>query len=301
MRALKVPAGALARSFAKLVSSKRGVRQHTLTALLPTVRTRYSLYFRTRPALEQVQPLNWSVLQKEALVHCYESETATLREIKDSVLASIGDDESKLCSYCLLRGIDHVDHFLPIAHYPEFGTLRINLVWACGKCNGRKGDVHGVTPRNVLNPYFDRVPSDTALLYCNATVSNGRLAFSFFVPPQVAGIQQTLVDTARRHCDFFGLAKSYQLEASALIAGWMRELSARFPTGLDAQQLSQEVAFQTARWPQDMPVNHWTVATWFALEHCQGLHGYVNEFIANNPPPPMRQAPARHANLLNWF
>lgn len=265
MRALKIPKGALARTFAKLVASKRGPRQQILAAALPTVHARYKLYFRRRSTLEQVQPLNWPAAQKEALIHCYSSATAVLLQIKSSVSDAIDGDGNKLCSYCLMRGIDHIDHFLPIAHYPEFGTLGINLVWACGKCNGKKGDTHSAVPRDIINPYFDHLPSDRAVLYCRAELLNERLSLRFFVPAQIPGIQQTLVDRARRHCEFFGLTKNYQLEAAALVAGWMREISVRFPNGLSQQQLSQEIAFQTARWPLDAPINHWAVATWFVI------------------------------------
>jgi hypothetical protein len=57
------------------------------------------------------------------------------------------DEFSFRCVYCLLReqwgqmrGGHAIDHFLPVAQYPDRATDYDTLVYACTACNGVKGD-----------------------------------------------------------------------------------------------------------------------------------------------------------------
>jgi hypothetical protein len=57
------------------------------------------------------------------------------------------DEFSFRCVYCLIReqwgrvtGEFDVEHFRPQAIYPELATVYDNLLYACGRCNGAKGD-----------------------------------------------------------------------------------------------------------------------------------------------------------------
>lgn len=298
---MRPPTGRLVRSFLSLIAAKRGARREVLRAISGQVITRYHTYISRRKALQQVASLHWLEDQKEALNHCFDTATLGLKEIKESVFRCLIMDETQLCPYCLLRGPQHIDHFLPRAAFPEFASLRINLVWVCGTCNETKGDGFVTGIRSVLNPYFDKIPQHEPLLYCSVVVEGEQLSFRFGIPNGIPNVTEDLLSLARRHFTTFSLGKRYSGEASALIAGWLRELSARFPNGITEAQLSKEIDFQLARTSRDAPVNHWNAATWFGVSQCPSFHPYVEKFIAQQAVPPRPNNVNRHAELLNWF
>ena len=303
MRHLRYPQNCLGTAFESVVRSKRGPRRAILTGLIARIRLRYAEYLRRRRTIEHVAIFAWTEDEKEALEHCYYTPTYAANDIKHSVTECLRDDEIALCPYCLLRSPEQFDHLLPISKYPEFATLGVNLVWVCGRCNLAKGDRLSSAPRAVLNPYFDAIPIDRALLYCQIGIVERNLTLRFVVPGQIPGISQTTVDIAQRHCEEFSLFSAYLLEASALIAGLLRELASRFPAGLNAQQLNDEIAHQRARRPRGEPVNHWRGALWDGLEASPELHAYVQEFIRNHPPKPpeLLQPRPRLTHLINWL
>jgi hypothetical protein len=67
------------------------------------------------------------------------------------------DEFSFRCVYCLIReqwglvrGIFGVEHFQPIAQYPELGNDYDNLLYACTSCNLAKADIVVPDPLQVF-------------------------------------------------------------------------------------------------------------------------------------------------------
>jgi len=56
----------------------------------------------------------------------------------------------EMCPYCLLEGVNTLDHVLPKASYPVFSITPLNLVGSCSTCNNSKGNIS-------YNPYFDNI------------------------------------------------------------------------------------------------------------------------------------------------
>lgn len=302
MRRLRYPRGGFGRAFQSNVRAKRGPRKAILVNLVGPVRSRYAEYISKRRTTETVNALNWTAVEREALEHCYTSSTFVTKGIKRDVIDCLSEDEIALCPYCLIRSPEHLDHFLPISRYPEFSTFSPNLIWVCGRCNITKGDGLTQHPRAVLNPYFDAIPTDTALLYCQVTAGNGRLGLNFFVPNGIPGVSQGTITIAKRHCVEFSLFDAYMIEGSALVAELLRELASRFPEGLSVDDLQNEIRYQQARQPRGEPVNYWRSAVWEGLAACPDFHDYVQQFIVDNQPPLAVHLPQRprFAHLINW-
>ncbi|EAD2695982.1 HNH endonuclease, partial [Escherichia coli] len=101
-------------------------------------------YDRTHP----LEPTTLVVgnLTKVKLEKLYENnlrdKNKPARTYYDDMLVSSGEK----CPFCGDIGqTKNIDHFLPIAHYPEFSVMPINLVPSCRDCNmGEKGQVFAV-------------------------------------------------------------------------------------------------------------------------------------------------------------
>jgi hypothetical protein len=65
------------------------------------------------------------------------------------------DEFSFRCIFCLLRerwvlGGLHIDHFHPVALFPELATSYDNLLYCCSTCNSTKGDLKVPDPTKAL-------------------------------------------------------------------------------------------------------------------------------------------------------
>ncbi|MBV7437601.1 HNH endonuclease [Aeromonas sp. sif2416] len=97
-------------------------------------------------------------LTKSKLESLYTSNLRNLKKparlIYDELLASA----KGRCPFCGEIGVPkNIDHFLPIAHFPQLSVLPLNLVPSCRDCNmGEKGDDYATAPRDqILHPYLD--------------------------------------------------------------------------------------------------------------------------------------------------
>ncbi|MKC25976.1 HNH endonuclease, partial [Listeria monocytogenes] len=114
-------------------------------------------YDRTHP----LEPTTLVVgnLTKVKLEKLYENnlrdKNKPARTYYDDMLVSSGEK----CPFCGDIGqTKNIDHFLPIAHYPEFSVMPINLVPSCRDCNmGEKGQVFAVDEvHQAIHPYIDK-------------------------------------------------------------------------------------------------------------------------------------------------
>lgn len=286
----------------ELIASKKGDRKIQLTAGRNAIRTRYAEYAKRRKLLETLPEAVWDVLLNEAMTHCYRSTTAPLEKIKLGVTRPLSDHEIELCPYCLLRQPDAFDHFLPIARFPEFSAFAPNLVWACSRCNLAKGDRMIGPPRTIINPYFDKLPADEPLLYCAVDIVNGKAAITFHVPLNIEGVDVAILNLARQHCTDLNLFRLFRREASAILAGFLREIAARYPGGISGQRLYQEIQLEKVRLPLEAGVNYWAAALWDGILACDQFHDYVSQFVLANPPQAIvPQANQRQPAAVGWL
>lgn len=63
----------------------------------------------------------------------------------------------KLCTYCINKVAEQVDHYLPQAIYPSYSIVLANLIPICGTCNNTKRNQIPINNEWFFHPYFDRI------------------------------------------------------------------------------------------------------------------------------------------------
>lgn len=154
-------------------------------------------------------------LTKRKLVNLYENNLRDkgkpARDYYDSLLVSSGER----CPFCGDIGhTKNLDHFLPIAHFPEFSVMPLNLVPSCRDCNmGEKGQVYATTvDAQAIHPYVDK-----ALFYQEQWVFAEYInedvgALRYYVNCPVTWSQEDK-NRAANHFNALDLASRYSLEA----------------------------------------------------------------------------------------
>ncbi|MEE9694730.1 HNH endonuclease [Aeromonas hydrophila] len=160
-------------------------------------------------------------LKKSKLDALYGSNLRNLRKparlIYDRLLASANGR----CPFCGDIGDpQNIDHFLPIAHFPQLSVLPLNLVPSCRDCNmGLKGDDYAENADDqILHPYLDRdlfysqqwVFASYVIHDINDPITPGAVIYTA-APPDT----WELVDANRayRHFSEFDLARRYSSKA----------------------------------------------------------------------------------------
>lgn len=156
-----------------------------------------------------------SVLDKKKLTNLYRLNLRNMdkpaRKIYEKLLLST----DKKCPFCGDIGeTKNLDHFLPLAHFPQFSVMPLNLLPACRDCNmGEKGDDFATREADqILHPYLDQDAFFDEQWVHARYVNEDDGAIEFFsLPPEGWGP----VDKERviKHFDDFDLALRYGLRA----------------------------------------------------------------------------------------
>jgi 5-methylcytosine-specific restriction endonuclease McrA len=273
--------------FTTVRSAKTGWRKTWLAKIALYVHARYCLYYATATALEALPKRRWSSKGRNALIHCYEGSTNDWNAMRTGFLASLTPTARAICPYCLIREPESWDHFLPKEQFPEFSVLLANLVYVCGRCNRKKGEYLVGQPRQVLNPYFDAIPTTVPLLYAGAAIIGGapKLHFMIAGPPPIPA---PLVQLAQRHFDAFELQPKLISAGGAYLATLVDELVARYAQPIGQPMLTEELDIRLDGLLA-ASANDWRVALLDSLKVCNGLVDYINDRIAAKPTAPLRQ------------
>ncbi|HBS5699385.1 HNH endonuclease [Klebsiella oxytoca] len=154
-------------------------------------------------------------LTKAKLENLYENnlrdKNKPAREYYDEMLVSSGEK----CPFCGDIGqTKNIDHFLPIAHYPEFSVMPINLVPSCRDCNmGEKGEVFATDEEHqAIHPYIDKdIFYREQWVFANF-VPGAADAISYYVECPMIWRQKDKL-RALHHFTFLNIANRYRLEA----------------------------------------------------------------------------------------
>lgn len=182
-----------------------GAIKNALTALLPRIRNRYTLYSQIE-LNNRVSIDNFTQEEKDVLQKLYSSKTQTAKSIIESITTIQLLIQAGCCLSCGIGDPDEVDHFLPQEHFPEFSILHKNLVPICGTCNQIKGKNIPGENRDYFHPMFDNLP-DEPFLDCTITYLNNIPKAHFSINPLFNG------SVIQRH--FENLNLSSRLEKKA--------------------------------------------------------------------------------------
>ncbi|MGW4249988.1 hypothetical protein [Streptomyces californicus] len=115
----------------------------------------------------------------------------------------------KICPLCGHRDVSTLDHQLPKMKYPLLAVVPINLVPACGICNGLKGEhVPKAASEQTLHPYYDDLADQQWLFARLKWTENRPPEITYFIRPP-KGADRVLAARVIRHFQMFCLAELY--------------------------------------------------------------------------------------------
>lgn len=207
-------------------------------------------------------------LTKSELKKIYETyfrpEGKPAREIYDHLLNSANEK----CPYCGGIGTPrNLDHFLPIAHFPQFAVVPRNLVPACRDCN-MDGEVDGYAMRpedQIIHPYLDneRYFSDQwifATYQVGNTGQPGVIAYFANPPANWPGVDRL---RAQNHFRDFGLSGRYSVKAAQLIGTTLAQIQQMRLNGVKDDGIAQMLLTPGV---SSVPfANHWQKGMYQAL------------------------------------
>lgn len=211
-------------------------------------------------------------LNRERLASLYagnlRSMTKPAREVYNKIISSA---RRQRCPFCGGLGTPkNIDHFLPIAHFPQLSVLPLNLIPSCRDCNmGEKGDGYATEPgKQILHPYLDK-----DIFYTKQWVFAQYLINDISDPIEPAAIIYiaapphkgwTLVDAQRaiKHFSDFDLASRYSDRASDHLSEIISQRNSFYKDNrkfLTSDQLEKEFVktFLTPVINSDLFENHW--------------------------------------------
>jgi hypothetical protein len=156
--------------------------RNRLLAIEPAIRARYATYDSnvTTSTLEVILPDTTFENHRIDLEQLYWFKSLTIREIKKRIEDQQPDTIKYTCQSCGIGAVSSMDHYLPMASYPEFVVNPYNLIPSCSGCNGTKNDVwlnNGA--RVFLNPFLDQLPQAEFLFVDVFLDSQGEMDFEF--------------------------------------------------------------------------------------------------------------------------
>ena len=241
----------------------------------------------------------WTEEASDALKSCYGVGTAALSTHKDSILLALkaqAEINVQRCAYCMLNDPRTWDHYMPKDNFPEYAVYHPNLLYICFGCNQRKSNYFDKTELLYCHPYFS-VDADEALLHCEVTVADGKLAIKYYGAAvgafHVAGV------IAQRHLLRLSLIDRFQGEASSMVSGLIGEFRQHFPAGVSVAALEGVLQRRYAEARSKLGSNAWDSRLWHGLANCPQFHAYANKkilaidvpsskgFFDTSPPPPL--------------
>lgn len=120
----------------------------------------YEAHFNVANLGALPQP-NWQTDEKKALLHCYNSSTGALSELKEKILEAQHSDVQGLCPYCGVGTTEEFDHYAPKEEFPHVAIHALNLVPCCGRCNRKKSKLWlKGNKRQIVHYYLDGLPGE---------------------------------------------------------------------------------------------------------------------------------------------
>lgn len=192
------------------------------------------------------------------------------RAIYNAIMSAAGGK----CPYCGgLGATRNLDHHLPIAYFPQFSILPINLVPACRDCNmdGKPASYASVQSDQIIQPYVDhaRFFDEQWILgtFVPAQGSKPSRIEYFVSPPD----NWPAVDKARaqRHFEEFGVADKYATQASEVVDVTLDQIEALREAALDDALIVKTILDPGER--KAPFVNHWSRGMYQALRESMPL------------------------------
>lgn len=96
-----------------------------------------------------------------AIEDLYHSNSGKLKKLYFSGMTTLGD----FCVYCGKYQPGELDHFFSLSKSPQYGIVKLNLVWACPTCNSSKGNECPVDQLKLFHPVLDKIYINNFFLF----------------------------------------------------------------------------------------------------------------------------------------
>lgn len=151
------------------------------------------------------------------------------RQYYDLIRSSAVDG---LCPLCSIRPVSTVDHYLAKALYPVFSVTPVNLIPACGDCNGdKKVRFPKTNIDQTLHPYFDNVNNEN---WIKASVLKTSPVSVSFYPDPPKHWDDVLKQRVMYHFTSFNLNEVFSSNANRRLQGSIKTLKKQYAIHPDA-------------------------------------------------------------------
>lgn len=246
----------------EIIKAKRGERKRRLLDLSPRVKTLYENYDSSRSNIETIIAQDWTAIESEDLIHCYESATEGLTKLKYIIEAAQPPASRRICHFCGENSVSDFEHYLPKDLFPEFSVCVFNLMPCCSQCNDKKLGIHLVAnKRQIVHLYFDLIPLEK---FVNVDIEFHKgepvAVFSLEHHPNISFEMFSLL---KNHYQRLGLLERYSEYASTEFAGIAISLQEhKIDNFIKVQEWLIE---ESNRWRRIQSGNHWRVVLYEKL------------------------------------
>jgi hypothetical protein len=186
------------------------------------------------------------------------------RAIYNAIMSAAGGK----CPYCGgLGATRNLDHHLPIAYFPQFSILPLNLVPACRDCNmdGKPDSYAAVQSEQIIQPYVDHArffdePWISGMFVPAQGSKPSRIEYCVSPPDNWPEVDKA---RAQRHFEEFGVADKYATQASEMVGVTLAQIEALREAMLDDAFIVKTILDPGER--KAPFVNHWSRGMYQAL------------------------------------
>lgn len=186
------------------------------------------------------------------------------REIYDHIL-NLANEK---CPYCGGIGTPrNLDHYLPVAHFPQFSVVPRNLVPACRDCN-MDGEADGYATRpedQIIHPYLDseKYFSEQWIFATYKVGNSGQPSVIEYLANPPANWPCVDKLRAQNHFKDFGLSRRYSTKAAQLIGTTVSQIQQMRLCGVNEPDIAHMLL--TPGVTSAPFVNHWQTGMYQAL------------------------------------
>jgi 5-methylcytosine-specific restriction endonuclease McrA len=250
--------------YCDIANAKYGDRRVRLNDLNPTIQDRYLEYEQNSGDLISIDTRSFSNDEKNDLLHCYETETAPLIELKAQIRKV---QKGGICQYCGFGEATTFDHFLPKGFFPELCVLPINLIPCCSDCNSKKGS-RWKDDNNLLflNLYYDQLPSDKIYLFATIDYDKSTTPTTPIVNFTLHFNENntfSLEEVVQSHYQLLNLFERYKYIANEFVSEKYYELASC--NDVDSSMIRDELIKAGRRLRKQYGCNYWKSAILDAL------------------------------------
>lgn len=126
------------------------------------------------------------------------------------------------CPMCGINEPNTLDHFMDKSDYGQLACCRLNLVPACGICNGKK---HNKPYNHFVHAYYDRYP-DVEFLKTSVTVRNNKLGYIFSIDKVALG-NTPLANKTESQFDKLELNSRFHKTCNSYVTDYIKGLTCK--------------------------------------------------------------------------